>query len=64
MPLSVGTKAPDFTLPTKTVDGPKQIKLMTISAEQIRCFFFPNGVHRDLHDGNVRVSMDFLSTVA
>jgi peroxiredoxin len=27
MPLSVGTKAPDFTLPTKTVDGPKQIKL-------------------------------------
>lgn len=27
MPLAVGTKAPDFTLPTKTVDGPKQIKL-------------------------------------
>ena len=27
MPLGVGTKAPDFTLSTKTADGPKQIKL-------------------------------------
>src|SRR4029077_19829731 len=27
MPLSVGTKAPDFTLSTKTADGPKQIRL-------------------------------------
>ena len=27
MALSVGTKAPDFTLPTKTSDGPKQITL-------------------------------------
>ena len=27
MPLAVGTKAPDFTLPTKTADGPKQITL-------------------------------------
>ena len=27
MPLTVGTKAPDFTLSTKTADGPKQIKL-------------------------------------
>src|SRR5437773_11460748 len=27
MPVSVGTKAPDFSLPTKTADGPKQIKL-------------------------------------
>jgi peroxiredoxin len=27
MSLSVGTKAPDFSLPTKTEDGPKQIKL-------------------------------------
>src|SRR5207247_6470907 len=26
MPLSVGTKAPDFTLSTKTADGPKQVK--------------------------------------
>src|SRR4030095_3303866 len=27
MPLTVGTKAPDFTLPSKTADGPKQITL-------------------------------------
>jgi glutaredoxin-dependent peroxiredoxin len=27
MALPVGSKAPDFTLPTKTADGPKQIKL-------------------------------------
>src|SRR4030095_6317015 len=27
MPLAVGTKAPDFTLSTKTADGPKQVKL-------------------------------------
>ena len=27
MPLAIGTKAPDFTLPTKTSDGPKQITL-------------------------------------
>jgi len=27
MALAVGTKAPEFSLPTKTADGPKQIKL-------------------------------------
>ena len=27
MALAVGTKAPDFSLPTKTADGPKQLKL-------------------------------------
>ena len=27
MPLTTGTKAPDFSLPTKTADGPIQIKL-------------------------------------
>jgi glutaredoxin-dependent peroxiredoxin len=27
MPLAVGTKAPDFTLPTKTADGPKLVSL-------------------------------------
>jgi len=27
MALATGTKAPDFTLPTKTADGPKQVKL-------------------------------------
>lgn len=27
MPLPIGSKAPDFTLPTKTADGPRQITL-------------------------------------
>ena len=27
MPLSIGSKAPDFTLPTKTADGPRQVTL-------------------------------------
>lgn len=27
MPLAVGTKAPDFTLPTKAADGAKQVRL-------------------------------------
>lgn len=27
MALAIGTKAPDFTLPTKTAEGPKQVKL-------------------------------------
>ena len=27
MALAIGTKAPDFSLPTKTAEGPKQIKL-------------------------------------
>ena len=27
MALTIGTKAPDFSLPTKTAEGPKQIKL-------------------------------------
>ena len=27
MPLATGTKAPDFSLPTKTADGPKRAKL-------------------------------------
>jgi peroxiredoxin len=27
MPLSVGTKAPDFTLPTKATNGPEQVTL-------------------------------------
>jgi peroxiredoxin len=27
MPLAVGTKAPDFTLSTKTADGPKHVRL-------------------------------------
>ena len=27
MPIAVGSKAPDFTLKTKTADGPKDVKL-------------------------------------
>ena len=55
MALAVGTKAPDFTLPTKTADGPKQIKLSdNFGKTNTLLLFFPDGLHRHLHDGNVR----------
>lgn len=42
MALSVGTKAPDFTLPTKTADGPKQITLSDQFGEgNTLLLFFP-----------------------
>src|ERR1700692_1548398 len=42
MSLSVGSKAPDFTLPTKTVDGPKQIKLSdNFGKKNTLLLFFP-----------------------
>jgi peroxiredoxin len=42
MPLAVGTKAPDFSLPTKTADGPKQIKLSENFGEKNTVLlFFP-----------------------
>ena len=42
MALSVGTKAPDFTLPTKTGDGPKQITLSeNFSRQNTVLLFFP-----------------------
>jgi peroxiredoxin len=42
MPLAVGTKAPDFTLSTKTADGPKQIKLSdNFSKKNTLLLFFP-----------------------
>jgi len=42
MSLSVGTKAPDFTLATKTVDGPKQIKLSdNFGKKNTLLLFFP-----------------------
>jgi peroxiredoxin len=42
MPLAVGTKAPDFTLPTKTADGPKQIKLSdNFGKKNTLLLFFP-----------------------
>src|SRR6202045_553291 len=42
MPLAVGTKAPDFTLSTKTAEGPKQIKLSSnFSKKNTLLLFFP-----------------------
>src|SRR3989442_5799724 len=42
MPLAVGTKAPDFTLSTKTADGPKQIRLSeNFGKRNTLLFFFP-----------------------
>jgi peroxiredoxin len=42
MALPVGTKAPDFTLSTKTADGPKQIKLSDNFGQQnTLLLFFP-----------------------
>jgi len=42
MPLAIGTKAPDFTLSTKTADGPKQIKLSdNFGNKNTLLLFFP-----------------------
>jgi peroxiredoxin len=42
MPLAIGTKAPDFSLSTKTAEGPKQIKLSTNFGKQnTLLLFFP-----------------------
>ena len=42
MPLAVGTKAPDFTLSTKTADGPKQLKLSdNFGRKNTLLLFFP-----------------------
>jgi glutaredoxin-dependent peroxiredoxin len=42
MPIAVGTKAPDFTLSTKTADGPKQIKLSdNFGKKNTLLLFFP-----------------------
>jgi peroxiredoxin len=42
MSLAVGTKAPDFSLSTKTVDGPKQIKLSdNFGKKNTLLLFFP-----------------------
>src|SRR5207249_2974232 len=42
MSLAVGTKAPEFTLSTKTADGPKQIKLSdNFGTKNILLLFFP-----------------------
>jgi peroxiredoxin len=42
MSLAVGTKAPDFSLPTKTADGPVQIKLSdNFGKKNTLLLFFP-----------------------
>jgi peroxiredoxin len=42
MSLAVGTKAPDFTLSTKTADGPKQINLSdNFGTKNTLLLFFP-----------------------
>jgi peroxiredoxin len=42
MPLSVGTKAPDFSLATKTAEGPKQITLSNnFGKKNTLLLFFP-----------------------
>jgi glutaredoxin-dependent peroxiredoxin len=42
MPLPVGTKAPDFTLKTKTADGLKDVKLSDHAGRQnVVLLFFP-----------------------
>jgi glutaredoxin-dependent peroxiredoxin len=42
MPIAAGTKAPDFTLSTKTADGPKQIKLSdNFGKKNTLLLFFP-----------------------
>lgn len=42
MPLAVGSKAPDFTLKTKTADGPKDVKLSdNFGKTQTVLLFFP-----------------------
>src|SRR5256884_9549209 len=42
MPLQVGTKAPDFTLPTKVPAGPKQIRLSdNFGHKNTLLLFFP-----------------------
>ena len=56
MALAVGTKAPDFTLPTKTADGPSPIRLSeNFGSKNTLPAVFPDGFHRHLHDGDVPV---------
>jgi glutaredoxin-dependent peroxiredoxin len=42
MPIAVGSKAPDFTLKTKTAEGPKDVKLSdNFGKRQTVLLFFP-----------------------
>jgi peroxiredoxin len=42
MPIAVGSKAPDFTLKTKTAEGPKEVRLSdSLGKSQVVLLFFP-----------------------
>ena len=42
MALAVGTNAPDFTLPTKTADGPRPVRLSeNFGQKNTLLLFFP-----------------------
>jgi glutaredoxin-dependent peroxiredoxin len=42
MPIAVGSKAPDFTLKTKTAEGPKDVRLGdSLGQSQVVLLFFP-----------------------
>ncbi len=41
MPIAVGSKAPDFTLKSKTADGLKDVKLSDYAGKQVVILFFP-----------------------
>ena len=44
MPITAGTKAPDFTLKTKTADGLKDVKLSdNFGKKSTVLLFFPGG---------------------
>lgn len=55
MPIAVGSKAPDFTLKTKTAEGPKEVKLSdSFGKTQTVLLFFPaaftSGCTREMCD--------------
>ena len=55
MALATGTKAPDFSLPTKTADGPKQIKLSeNFGKKNTLLLFFPMAFTGTCTNGDVR----------
>ena len=54
MPLAVGTKAPDFTLSTKTARRAETNQAQRqFRREKRAAAFLSHGVHGHLHDGDV-----------
>src|SRR5947208_15341757 len=59
MALAVGTKAPNFTLPTKTSDGPKQITLSeNFGKRNTLLAFFPMAFTSTCTTGMCGISSD------